>query len=90
MSDPTLTLYHLDYCSFCHWVLREADELGVPLKLVEISAHPEARRLLLQARGRATVPVLHIHDGGAGTLLPESADIVRYLHAHADRYRQSA
>jgi glutaredoxin 3 len=74
-----MTLLHTPYCPYCHKVRRAADALGIHLKLVDIDEHPEARAMLLRRRGRATVPVLLIPDGGEGRLLPESDDIVAYL-----------
>ncbi|MEM9861862.1 MAG: glutathione S-transferase N-terminal domain-containing protein [Myxococcota bacterium] len=44
--------------------------------------HPEQRKARVEARGRATVPVLRIaKDEGEDEWMPESADIVRYLYA---------
>lgn len=87
----TLSLYHLRTCPFCLKVRRAAAELGIELELIDIAADPAARRRLLDARGRATVPVLSIptEDGGE-QLLPESNDIVAYLRRHAASLRSTA
>jgi len=80
-EEKKLTLYHLGWCPFCIRVRSAADALGVDLELVEISEQPEARSMLVQRRGRATVPVLGIpNDDGTESLLGESRDIVAYLH----------
>jgi len=80
MTD--FTLYHLSYCPFCHRVRRAAERLGIRLNLVEIREHPEARQLLLDQRGKATVPVLRTGPE-PGDLLGESADIIAYLERFA-------
>ena len=80
----TPKLFHLPGCPFCVKVRREAQRLGLALELVDISQVPAARQLLLQERGRATVPVLVTEQDGVPSLLGESEDIVRYLREHAD------
>ncbi len=92
MSEP-LTLYHFPSCPFCIKVRRAADALGVPLRLVDIFDEPAARQRLLDARGRATVPVLGVPDadGGQGeTLIGESDVIVAYLRDNAETLRGAA
>ncbi|MFT5683332.1 MAG: glutathione S-transferase [Myxococcota bacterium] len=74
-----MTLYHTPYCPYCHVVRRAASSLGIHLDLVDINEDHTARAMLMQRRGRATVPVLLIPDGDKGRLMPESADIVSYL-----------
>ena len=74
-----LALYHLPTCSYCIKVRREADRLGIELDLIDISRDPAARQVLLDWRGRATVPVLSIPTDDGVELLPESDDIVAYL-----------
>ncbi|MDG1484309.1 MAG: glutathione S-transferase N-terminal domain-containing protein [Myxococcota bacterium] len=76
-----MTLYHTPYCPYCHVVRRAAGALGIHLDLVDTSRDNDAREMLLRRRGRATVPVLLIPDGGEGRLMPESADIVAYLRS---------
>ncbi len=84
--DPRFTLYHLPYCPYCIKVRVAAERLGVELDLVDITADPAARAKLLEARGRATVPVLGIHTATGERLMGESADIVKYLEANAGSF----
>lgn len=86
-SEHALTLYHYDGCGFCYLVRREAERLGVELHLVSIFEQPEARKMLMQRRGRGTVPVLGVPTAAGEELLPESDDIVRFLEAYVARSR---
>lgn len=77
------TLYYTPSCLYCHRVLRAAEALQVELSLVDLWTHPKARNHLIAGRGRATVPVLGIRTPEGERLMGESADIVRFLEAHA-------
>lgn len=76
-----LSLYGYPGCPFCRRVFDTADSLGLEIPLCDTQQDAEHRRELIEAMGRATVPVLLI-EGEAGEVkwLPESADIVRYLN----------
>ncbi len=81
MHAPDLTLYHYEGCGFCGRVRAAMRELGLTMELRNILEDPGAEDELRQARGRATVPVLHIAAAeGEQRWMPESADIVRYLY----------
>ena len=81
---PKLSLYHRNFCWFCSRVLHE-------IKALDMDADVESRNIwqdggamqeLEQAMGRTTVPVLKIENAaGEVTWMPESSDIVRYLHS---------
>ena len=76
----TLILYHSDTCPYCTLVRTAIKRLGIDVELREVFANPESRDELVQARGRATVPVLRIiSPDGEERWMPESRDIVRYL-----------
>ncbi len=79
-----LSIYGYPQCPFCRRVLGVVSSLGLEIPLRNTLQDADHHRELLEAMGRATVPVLLI-EGEAGDLkwLPESADIVRYL---ADRF----
>lgn len=83
-SARGLSIYGYPQCPFCRRVLGVVSSLGLEIPLRNTLEDADHRRELLEAMGRATVPVLLI-EGEAGDLkwLPESADIVRYL---ADRF----
>lgn len=75
-----LALYQFDGCPFCRRVRRAIDSLGVDVELRDIRLNERYRDELIEARGRATVPVLRIiHTDGRERWMPESADIIAYL-----------
>ncbi|MEM6995413.1 MAG: glutaredoxin [Myxococcota bacterium] len=76
-----LTLYHYASCGFCRRVFFTLRDLGIDIADKDILRDPVARQELMAARGRTTVPVLRIRrDDGPDQWLPESADIIRFLH----------
>lgn len=80
-SPRKLSLYHYDGCGYCRIVRARAEQLGIDLELRNIYQFPNHLDDLLHARGRQTVPVLRIEtDDGRERWLPESRDIIRYLH----------
>lgn len=76
-----LTLYYFDGCPYCDLVRRTIRTLAIEhIELKDIWADPLHRNDLLQALGRATVPVLRIESAdGVVRWMPESRDIVAYL-----------
>lgn len=80
-GEEELQLFISRGCGFCTRVLRVIDELKLKIPLRDIYAEPEARRELIAARGRGTVPVLRCSAGDVVRYMPESADIIRYLRA---------
>ncbi|MEM6295351.1 MAG: glutathione S-transferase N-terminal domain-containing protein [Myxococcota bacterium] len=79
-----LTLYHLPSCPFCIRVRQVADDLGIPLQLIDVARDRAAYDSLLDRRGRGTVPVLGIPTPDGERLLPESDDIIAYLRRNAE------
>jgi glutaredoxin len=80
-DGENLQLYVSHGCGFCSRVLHVIDTLGVQVHVRDIYADPTARRELIAARGRATVPVLRCTAGEVDRFMPESADIIRYLRS---------
>ena len=79
-EEDKLILYHYNGCPFCSMVRANIDRLGVDVELRDIFENEQYRDELIEARGRATVPVLRINSpDGDARWLPESRDIVRYL-----------
>jgi glutaredoxin 2 len=75
-----LILYHFNGCPYCVMVLANIERLGVDVELREIFEDSRYRDELIEACGRATVPVLRIKSpDGSERWMPESRDIVRYL-----------
>ncbi len=85
-SEDKLALYHSLSCPFCVRVRSAIDRLGLDVELREVFDEPRYRKQLVEARGRATVPVLRITSpDGEERWMPESRDIVRYLEGVAER-----
>lgn len=82
-SEPDkdhLALYHLETCPFCLMVRAAIDKLGIDVELRSITQDPDYYDDLVEARGRATVPVLRITSpDGDERWMPESRDIISYL-----------
>lgn len=81
LSEPeeALALYHFEACPYCAMVRRVIAELGAPVELRDIHEHREHWQALVDARGRATVPVLRCTKGDVDRWMPESRDIAEYL-----------
>jgi glutaredoxin len=81
-----LALYHYVGCPFCSIVSGAIDRLGIDVELRDIFENPQFRRDLIDARGRATVPVLRIiSEEGEDHWMGESLDIVDQLEARFSR-----
>lgn len=79
-AEDKLALYYMDGCPFCNMVRGSIDRLGIDVELRNIMLETQHRDDLIEARGRATVPVLRVTSpGGEDRWMPESRDIVRYL-----------
>jgi glutaredoxin len=84
-EEDKLVLYHSRTCPFCYYVTSAIDRLGLNVELREIYTDANYRDELVEARGRATVPVLRIiSPNGDERWMPESRDIIRYLESIAD------
>ncbi len=78
-----LALYMTPSCPFCVVVRRAIDELDIDVELRNIAADSGHYQDLVNARQRATVPVLRIDSpDGETRWMPESRDIVQYLQAN--------
>ena len=79
-TEDKLALYYFDGCPFCGMVRAGIERLGISVELRNIFEDLQHRDDLVEARGRATVPVLRITSpDGEERWMPESRDIVRYL-----------
>lgn len=75
-----LALYYMPTCPFCQRVLKVIAKLDLDVELRNVIRNPDRRDELIEARGRATVPVLWIKSpDGHVRWMPESLDIIRYL-----------
>lgn len=76
-----LVLYETRRCPYCLRVRAVLAKLGREVPGRDVAEDPAAREELLRALGRATVPVLRrISIDGTEEWLPESLDIIAYLH----------
>jgi len=84
-----LALYTTGSCPFCWRVTRAIDRLGLEVEMRDVFAQPARRDELLEARGRASVPVLWIQaPDGTVRWMPESEDIIHYLeHTYGEGKR---
>lgn len=79
-AEDKLALYHFDGCPYCSMVRSAIDQLGIDIELRDIFQDSQYRDELVEARGRATVPILKIvSPAGEDRWMPESRDIVSYL-----------
>ena len=79
-EEDKLALYHFSGCPFCSMVRANIERLGLDVELRDIFENARFRDELIEARGRATVPVLRISSpNGEERWMPESRDIVAYL-----------
>lgn len=79
-------IYGYPQCPFCARVLRAVDALGLDVEFRNTLESSDHRRDLVEATGRATVPVLRIEsEDGLVRWMPESADIIDYLEDVAGR-----
>ena len=81
-AEDKLALYHFNGCPFCSIAREPIERLGVNVELRDIYQDPQYLNELVEARGRATVPVLRITSPeGEDHWMPESSDIVRYIES---------
>lgn len=79
-AEDKLALYHFDSCPFSAIARAGIERSGIDVELRDIHENSQYRDELIEARGRATVPVLRITSpDGEERWMPESRDIVRYL-----------
>ena len=89
-ADESLALYYSPTCPFCIRVLRVIEQLGIEVELRNVSADDKYHAELVEARGRATVPVLRCTTQDRDRWMPESADIIRYLRERFETASNSA
>jgi glutaredoxin len=75
-----LALYHFQGCPFCSIAREPIERLGLDVEYRDIYQDHNYLNELVEARGRATVPVLRITGpDGEDRWMPESRDIVHYI-----------
>lgn len=86
MADP-LALYVRPGCGYCEDVRDALRALDMQVEERDVAQDAEHLAALMAARGRATVPVLRI---GEDRWLPESQEIIDYLHQRAGKPRAAS
>lgn len=77
----SLELYGYPGCPYCRRVLGAIETLGIEIPLRNTMTDDASNSALVAATGRETVPVLRIEmRDGSVRWLPESLDIVEFLH----------
>ena len=81
-AEDRLALYFSATCPFCRLVMKTITRLGLDVEIRDVIADKNRRDELIDARGRATVPVLWIQSpDGTVRWMPESRDIIQYLES---------
>lgn len=79
-AKDKLALYYFDGCPYCTMVRSAINKLAIDVELRDIFEDSQHRDDLVNARGRATVPVMRITaPDGNDRWMPESRDIISYL-----------
>lgn len=78
-SGPALTLYRLEGCPFCEFVVDELDDLGLAFDSVWVEGLHSQRNEVRRVSGQRQVPVLVDDDRDA--VVSESQRIIDYLQA---------
>ncbi|MDY7228096.1 glutaredoxin 3 [Hyalangium rubrum] len=58
---PDILMYSKPTCPYCHRAMALFRSKGVSVKTVDISAHPERRKKMIERSGRTTVPEIFIN-----------------------------
>lgn len=64
--DADVVLYVTAYCGYCRAAERHLKARGTPFTAVDVTRDPAARRWLVDATGRTTVPQIFIHGRSIG------------------------
>lgn len=85
-SVTELTLYHHEYCVYCHWVRDEIENLKIEcIELRDIRKQPEFAKELREEGGKQQVPCLKIsRQGQVDEWLYESRLIIRFVKQNMD------
>lgn len=82
-DDMSLTLYRLEGCPFCEYVVDALDELDLDFDSVWVEAMHSKRNEVKRVSGQRQVPVLI--DDERGLTMAESERIMEYLErSYAD------
>lgn len=77
MADANLTLYRLEGCPYCEFVVDELEELGLEYDSVWVEGLHSKRNTVAAVSGQRQVPVLV--DEEHGVTMSQSARIIEFL-----------
>jgi glutaredoxin len=72
-----LTLYRLEGCPYCEFVVDELDDLGLDYESVWVEGLHSKRDIVQRVSGQRQVPV--VVDNEYGVTMSQSARIIEYL-----------
>jgi glutaredoxin len=75
----SVTLYRLEGCPFCEFVVDELEATGVDCRSVWVEGHHSLRDEVKRVSGQRQVPVLV--DEARGVTMHQSARIIEYVEA---------
>jgi glutaredoxin len=78
-TEPSITLYRLEGCPFCEFVVDRLDELELDYDSVWVEGLHSRRNEVQRVSGQRQVPV--IVDDATGVTMSQSARIIEYLDA---------
>jgi len=84
----SLTLYRLEGCPFCEFVVDKLDELELDFESVWVEGLHSRRNEVKRVSGQRGVPVLI--DESYGVTMAESAQIIEFLEKNYGEERNSA
>ena len=77
--EPSITLYRLEGCPFCEFVVDRLDELDLDYDSVWVEGLHSRRNEVHRVSGQRQVPV--VVDEATGVTMSQSARIMEYLDA---------
>ena len=78
-AAPSITLYRLEGCPFCEFVVDRLDELDMTYDSVWVEGLHSRRNEVHEVSGQRQVPV--IVDEATGVTMSQSARILEYINA---------
>jgi glutaredoxin len=75
--EPRITLYRLEGCPFCEFVVDRLDELDIEYDSVWVEGLHSRRNEVMRVSGQRQVPV--VVDEATGVTMSQSARILEYI-----------
>jgi glutaredoxin len=78
-AEPSITLYRLEGCPFCEFVVDRLDEIDIEYDSVWVEGLHSRRNEVKRVSGQRQVPV--IVDDATGVTMSQSSRILEYIDA---------